>query len=112
MSAYARYSFRLYTLSIIRKDLTRKAAVAIVKSMLMPYFDYMLFLYNSCTDKFKTKAQCLVNRSLRVALGTDSQTSVNSLHDQTAIMKLDIRARFNVLKMMHFKVYVTKHGKT
>lgn len=35
----------------------------------------------------------------------DPSTPVNSLYDQTGIMKLDIRARFNVLKMMHHKVY-------
>lgn len=55
-SAYARYSYRLYSLSIIRENITRRAAVAIVKSMLMPYFDYMLFLINTCSDKSKTKA--------------------------------------------------------
>lgn len=74
MSAYGRFSQRLYTLSIIRKDLTRKAAISIVKSVLIPYFDYMVFLSNSCTDKVLTKTKRLVNRSLRIALNVNSRT--------------------------------------
>lgn len=30
---------------------------------------------------------------------------MNTLHDEAGILKLDIRARFNVLKLMHHEVY-------
>lgn len=62
--------------------------------MLMPYLDYMLSISNSCTDKVKTQAKRIVNRSLRIALRLDSHRSVNTLHDKTGIMKLDIGAFF------------------
>lgn len=42
--AYASYSYRLYTLSIVRKNINQFAALSIVKSMLIPYFDYILFI--------------------------------------------------------------------
>lgn len=66
--AYANYSYRLYTLSIIRKDITEFAALSIVKSMLLPFFDYMLFVTTSCTDKTMIKSQRIVNRSIRISI--------------------------------------------
>lgn len=105
--AYAKFSHGLYTLSAVRKDLTQYAALTIVKSMLLPYFDYMLFLFSSCTDKVKTKAQRILNRSLRIALRVDQATPVNELYNRAGVMKLDTRFPFNIMKIMHYKVYYT-----
>lgn len=40
---YAKVSFRLYTLSCIRKDITKNTAVAIVKAMILPCLYYFSF---------------------------------------------------------------------
>lgn len=103
--AYAKYSYRLYTLSLIRKDINQFAATSIVKTMLIPYFDYM-FVSSACTDQTITKAKRFVNRSLRIALRVNRYTHVNELYDRTKVMKSDIRQSFNILKLKHRKVYV------
>lgn len=103
--AYSTISYRLYTLTCIRKNITRKTAIAIVKAMIMPYYDYVIFLSTACTQKTMTKLSRLLNRALRVALNVDRHTPVNSLYDQTNTMKLDIRCRFNLIKIMHILVY-------
>lgn len=104
-NAYASYSFRLYTLSVIRRDISKRVAITLVKTMLMLYFDYVIHFSNSCTDKTNTKCQRLVNRSLCLALQVDRYT--NPLYDAFNMMKLDIRARFNIIKLIHSRIYVT-----
>lgn len=105
LNAYTKFTYRLYTLSIIRKDIDRHTAVMIVKSMMLPFFDYVIFLSSSCTDKIMTKLHRIVNKALRIALLENRFTPTNELYDKTKVMKLDLRARFNVLKIMHHKVY-------
>lgn len=103
--AYSKYAYRLYTLSIIRKDISRFAALSIVKSMMLPHFDYMLFVSTPCCDKTMTKSQRLVNRSLRIVYHADRHTRLDDLYDRAKIMKLEIRRRFNIIKLMHTKIY-------
>lgn len=99
------YSYRLYTLSIIRKDIDRSTDVTIVKPMMLPFFDYVIFLSTSCTVKLMTKLQRIVNRALRLALSENRFTPINNLYDRTRVMKLDLRGRYNILKKMHHRVY-------
>lgn len=103
--AYAKVSYRLYTLSCIRRDISKSTAIAIVKSMVFPYFDYLIFLATAITDKLMTKCNRLMNRAIRSALAADRRTSVNTLYDVTKMMKLDIQCRYNILKVMHILVY-------
>lgn len=103
--AYANFSYRLYTLSIIRKDISRFATLSVVKSMMLPYFDYMLFVSTPCCDKTMTKSQRLINRSLRIVYHADRYTRLDTLHDRAKIKKLEIRRRFNIIKLMHTKIY-------
>lgn len=107
--AYSNYSYRLYTLSIICKDTTQFAALSIVKSMMLPYFDYILFVSTPCSDQTMTKSQRIINRSLRIVYHADRYTRLDSLYDMAKIMKLDIRRRFNIIKLIHTKIYYREY---
>lgn len=106
LNAYARFSHKLYTLSVIRKDINQYTAVILVKPMLLPYYDYVLFLLTACTNKLITKMQRLVSRALRIALREDRRSNVNSLYSRTNVMKIELRSRY-VLKIMFYKACET-----
>ena len=62
-------SHKVYQLSIIRKYLTKSAAITIYKSMILPYFDYGdLFLINA-NQQLLGKIQRIQNRGLKICLG-------------------------------------------
>lgn len=42
--AYSKFAFRLYNLSFLWKDMTKTPALTVVKTMLLPYFDYVSFV--------------------------------------------------------------------
>lgn len=58
----SRVSHKLYLLGLMRKYLTKKASINILKAMVLPYIDYPLFLYSSISDKSMTKLQRIQNR--------------------------------------------------
>lgn len=103
--AYGKFAFRLYNLSVLRKYITKSTALKIVKSMLLPYFDYVIFASTACTNKTLVKMQCLVNRALRVTFSANRYTQLDGIYDRANIMKIDLIARFNILKMIHYNVY-------
>lgn len=49
--------------------------------------------------------QHLVNRALRVAFTANRYTRLDDPYDRANILKIDLRARFNILKIMHYLVY-------
>lgn len=85
--------------------MTKSTALIIVKAMLLPYLDYVLFVSTSCTNSSMSKLQRLVNRALRVVYLASRYTRLDDLYDRAFIMRNDLRARFNILKIMHYYAY-------
>lgn len=46
-------SHKIFTLSVIRKDIPLPCAVTLYKTMILPFFDYINFCLNACTEKEK-----------------------------------------------------------
>lgn len=62
------------------------------------------FLSLSCTDKICTKAQRIQNRALRLALKSHPHTPIIELHQNVNCMLFTARAKFNLLKLMFYRV--------
>lgn len=58
----------VFTLSVIKRDISKSVAITFVKCMPMPYFDYVIHFGSACTDKTMTKCVRPINHSLRLAL--------------------------------------------
>lgn len=111
-SACNKVAYRLHTLSLIRKDINRNCALNLVKSTVLPFFDYVSFLSVSSTDKICTKAQRLQNRALRVALRAQPRETIVNLHSSARVMSFKLRAEFNLLKIIQYLVHVMDEGLT
>lgn len=103
-------SHKIYNLSLIRKDISTSTAILLYKTMVLPFFNYSNFLMHSCTEKTKTKLQRLQNRGLRVALKSDNRSNVAELHIRAKMMTLEDRRTFDILKIMHYRIYKPNLG--
>lgn len=101
-----RMSHKIFTLSIIRKDIPTSCAVQIYKSMILPIVDYSNFCLCTCTDKLRTKVQRLQNRALRICFRAGRYDQINNLHSQAHLPTLDKRRDFDILKLFHRKIYL------
>ena len=58
-------SFKLHTLTLMRRFLTTKTALLIYKVMIMPHFDYVDFVIDSSTKKCTDRIERLHKRAVR-----------------------------------------------
>ena len=91
---------KLHLLSLLRKQITCKCAVAVYKTMILPLFDYGNVFLTSCNEAVITKLQRLQNRGLRVVLKRNCYASVNLLHVDAKILPLKYRQKLSVIKLM------------
>lgn len=96
---------KIYSLSIIRKDLTLNCAILLYKTMILPVIDYCNFCLSPCTDRARTKLQRMQNRALRICLKAEGRTRTADLHTRARLAPLDLRREFDILKIFHKKVY-------
>ena len=81
-------SHKVYQLSIIRKYLTKNAAITIYKSMILPYFDYGdVFLINA-NQQLLGKIQRIQNRGLKILLGREARTRTSDVHLRSKVARL------------------------
>lgn len=96
---------KIYSLSIIRKDITTMCAVQLCKSMVLPFIDYLNYCLCRCTEKLQTKVQRMQNRALRICLKPERPVRTSDLHIFAKLASIDKRRKLHILKAMHHKVY-------
>lgn len=101
-----RLSHKIFTLSIIRRDMSTSCAILLYKTMVLPIIDYCNFCFTACTEKLKTKVQRLQNRALRICLKSNRYDRTNDLHTRARIATLSKRREVDILKLFHKKVYL------
>lgn len=99
----------IYSLLIIRKDLTMNCAILLYKTMILPIIDYCNFCLTSCTDRARMRLQRMQNRALRICLKAEGGTRISDLHTRAKLAPLDLHREFDILKLFHKKVYARNH---
>ena len=94
-------SHKLFLLSKIRKYLTKKQALTIFKSKILPYFDYGDIFCIGSHEKSLDKLQKMQNRALRICLKAPLLTSVKSLHLVANVPLLVNRRQAHLLNFMY-----------
>ena len=94
-------SHKLFLLSKIRKYLTKKQALIIFKSKILPYFDYGDIFCIGSHEKSLDKLQQMQNRALRICLKAPLLTSVKSLHLVANVPLLVNRRQAHLLNFMY-----------
>lgn len=100
-----RLSHKIFSLSVIRKDITVECAINLYKTMILPIADYTNFCLTPCTDKLKTKLQRLQNKALRICLKADRHTNIAELHRLARLAPIEKRREFDLLKIFQRTVY-------
>lgn len=104
-----RVNHKIYTLSVLRKDLTTSGALRMYKAMILPLIDYPNFCLSPFTEKIKTKIQRLQNKALHICLRSNRMDRTVDNHIRANLCALDNRRDVNILKLIHWKVY-SEHG--
>ena len=68
--------------------------------MVLPYFDYGDIIYQGTSKKHLDKIQKLQNRGLRICYGHGNPMSVDDMHIEANICKLQIRRTQHVYNLM------------
>lgn len=95
-SVIRKASHRIYNFSVIRKDVSVAMTIIVFKSMVLPFFNYPNFLFNSCNETTKKKLQRLQNRALSIVLKRGHRVSTHDLHVDTCMMKLEDQCKFDI----------------
>lgn len=75
-----RVNYKIYTLSVLRKDMPTYCATCLYKAMILPLIDYTNFCLTQCNDKVKTKIQRLQNKALRICFKSVRGDRTTDLH--------------------------------
>ena len=93
-------SYKLSLLQKLKCYISCEAAIQIYKSMVIPYFDYGDVLYQGTNKKHLDKLQKLQNRGLRICFGHRNQLSIDNMHFEAKICKLQDRRNQHVYNFM------------
>lgn len=104
-NVFRKASHKIYNLYVIRKDVSVATAFTLFKSMVLPFFNYPNFLLNSCTETNKKNLQRPPNRGLKIAVKREYRVCTHDLHVDSRMMLLENQRKFDILKVMHFRVY-------
>lgn len=94
-------SQKLFTLSKIRKYITKDIAIKLYKSLILPVIDYGDVFYGCVPNILLDRVQKLQNKALRIIDLPPRYTSNLDLHVRYQVIPLFIRRRNNLLKMVH-----------
>ena len=93
-------SYKLFLLQKLRTYITCNAAIQIYKSMVTPYFDYGDILYQGTSKKHLDKLQKLQNQGLRICFGYRNVLTIDEMHIESNICKLQTRRTQHVYNFM------------
>ena len=85
----------------MRSFLTKKAAITVYKSMLLPLLEYGDVFLSAASLEDRKKLQTLQNKGLRCALNKGMETSSEELHLEAGLLKLRFRREQHVLNYMY-----------
>ena len=92
---------KVYKLSKLRKNMTKKISLQIYKVMIAPTLEYCSFFIGSAHVAELTKLQRMQNHALRICLNTRVRgTSVDELHVLADVDFLDRRRKVQLLLIM------------
>ena len=100
---------KVYILSRVRKYITEVAALSLLKTMVLPFFDYGDLLYESTNQTYLLKLQRLLNRALRNVFMNGSNLSVKELHVKANLVPLCDRRRVHLLQFMYLRSQKTEY---
>ena len=92
---------KIYKLSKLRKNMTKKISLEIYKVMIAPTLEYCSFYTACATSGELIKLQRMQNHALRICLRTGIRvTSVADLHTQSEVQLLDRKRKIQLLMIM------------
>ena len=91
---------KVYILSKVRKYITKAATLTLLKTMVLPFFDYGDYLYESGGQNYLLKLQRLLNRALRLVFNNSNNLSVKQLHVKSNLLPLNDRRNVHILQCM------------
>ena len=78
-------------LSRIRHCINKKTALAIFKSMILPYLEYGNIFYGTCSEFNKYKLQVIQNNGLKIALNRNVLYNTVDLHIEAKLLPCKYR---------------------
>ena len=91
---------KIYILSKVRKYITEAATLTLLKTMVLPFFDYGDYLYESGGQNYLLKLQRLLNTALRLVFNNSNNLSVKQLHVKSNLLPLNDRRNVHILQCM------------
>ena len=82
---------KVYMLSRIRHCINKKTALAIFKSMILPYLEYGNIFYGTCSEFNKYKLQVIQNNGLKIALNRNVLYNTVDLHIEAKLLPCKYR---------------------
>lgn len=95
-SLIKRIAHKLYILYRIRRKITQKAAMDIVKMMIIPIMDIGDVFYSSASKLMLNKLRVLQNRVIRLALGLKPRENVDELQKSNNILPTGKRRALHI----------------
>ena len=98
---------KIKTLYKIRRHLDNHNALAVYKQMILPLFDYSVFVLLSCNKTDREDLQTIQNNTLRHCLGLrlNDRVSLSDIHLQANLLSLEQRRCIQLLSLLFM------HGK-
>lgn len=94
-------NYKIYLLAKLRPLLTKQAALAVYKSMILSYLDYNLLFYSSAKKSFQNKFQVIQNKAIRIICKLPSRLNVDEHHVKLNIPHVYNRHWYFLMKYMH-----------
>lgn len=102
---------RLFILKKIRWTLTKKDALTLYKSTILPFFDQGSPFYISANKNSLKSLQSLQNRALRIIYGKKNWPGTENAHKECKLLNTDDRRNFFLLKHANTLSYDTNNIK-
>ena len=96
---------KIYMLDRVRKFLNKTAAVTVLKSMVLPFFEYGGVFLEACEPRFRDKLHRIFVRGIRIALN-NFYTYFNEydLHTEINLLPLCYRRKIMISKLMYKEI--------
>ena len=85
----------------MRSFFSKKAAILVYKSMLLPILEYGDVFLSAASVENRRKLQILQNKGLRCALNKGIETSRDQLHEEAGLLKLNLRREQHLLNFLY-----------
>ena len=95
---FGRVKHKLYQLRAMRYFLNKQAMLLIYKNMVLPILEYGDIFLSSLSKQTRKAMQVLRNKALKIALNHRKRDSVENVHKEANLAKLDIRRKIHTLQ--------------